>query len=204
MKKTITILSLLLLLLISTHSFSQEKEFTPDWEISMSAGQSFVDNMEGFGTGYNTGLTFNPEVSYNFSKMFTASLSMYFTTAHSGNDEANYTKVYSVDPFEGVSIASHYQTTVAPVIQFNPIHSKKHQVFMGIGPTYTFGNSLLSETISETSTTLFKQIDEFDYIGSVGYKYSIGKNWRIGGRYSYNKNQEKTEHVLVSLGYKIN
>lgn len=203
MKRTITTVSLLLLL-ISTACFSQDKEFTPDWEISMSAGQSFVDYYEGFGTGYNTGLTFNPEVSYNFSRLFSASLSMYFTTAHSGNDRANHNRVQSVESSEGVSIASLYQTTVAPGIQFIPLNSKRHLVFLGAGPSYTFGNSLLSETVSEISTTLFKQIGEFGYVGSVGYKYSICKNWRIGGRYIYHKGKEKTEHILLSVGYSIN
>jgi outer membrane protein W len=164
-----------------------------------------VDYYEGFDMSldYNTGLTFNPEVSYNFSRLFSTSLSMYFTTAHSGNDQANLNRVHSVEPFEGVSIASHYQTTMAPAIQFIPLHTKKHQVFIGAGPTYTFGNSLLSETVSETSTTLFKHIDDFGYLGSVGYNFSFTENWRIGGRYVYNKGKEKTEHILLSLGYTI-
>lgn len=204
LKRTITSVLLLTVLLFSGTCFSQDKEYHPNWEISMSSGQSFVDYIEGFGTGFNTGLTFSPEVSCHFSRLFTASLSMYFTTAHSGNDKANLVRVFSVEPFEGVSIVNHYQTTLTPAIQFIPLHFKKHQVFIGIGPSYTFGNSLLSESIGEISTTLFKHVGDFGYLGSVGYQFSIGKNWGIGGRYIYNKGNEKTEHILFSLGYRIN
>lgn len=205
MKKTTFTFVLSFLFLQMTHvCLSQENEFKPNWEISMSSGQSFVDYIEGFGTGYNTGLTFSPQVSYNFSKLFSTSLSLYFTTAHSGNDKANLNKVYLPEPSEGVRIASHYQTTLSPSIEFIPLRIKNHQILIGVGPTYTFGNSLLSETFGETSTTLFRHVDEIGYLGSVGYHFSFGKSWSMGGKYIYNQAQEKTEHLLLSLRYRIN
>jgi len=200
----ISLLSILLVLLFDSSCFSQEKEFKSSWEISISSGQSFVDNFIGAGLDYSTGLTFNPEVTYNFTDIFSTSLSLLSTTANTGSKSADFRRVYSVEDINGVGVADHYQTTLTPTIQFSPINLKKHKLYIGVGPSYTIGNSLLSETIGEVSTTISKNISEFGYLGTIGYKFSFSKNWTIGGKYIYNKNNQKAEHILISLGYKIN
>jgi len=205
--KTINIsfLSILLVLLFNSSCFSQEKEFKSNWEISISSGQSFVDNFEGFdhaGQTYSRGLTIKPELTYDFSRYFSSSISLLITTAHEGDKNSNYLGVFSIQG--STSVLNHYQTTLAPEIQFSPVKTKKHKLYIGVGPTYTIGNSLFSQTFAEASTTMAKNISEFGYQGTLGYKFSICKKWTIGGNYIYNKNAEKTEHLLISLGYKIN
>ena len=202
----ISFLPFLLVLLFDSSCFSQEKEFKSSWEIGISSGQSFVDNFDGFdhaGQTYSRGLTIKPELTYDFSRYFSSSISLLITTAHEGDKNSNYLRVFSTQS-GGASVLNHYQTTLAPEIQFSPVKTKKHKLYVGVGPTYTIGNSLFSQTSSEASTTLAKNISEFGYQGTLGYKFSICKKWTIGGNYIYNKNAEKTEHLLISLGYKIN
>lgn len=204
MRKTINYLSILLLLMaVNNTCFSQENKFNSNWEVSISSGQSFVDYFEGFETGYCTGLTIAPEVNYNFSRFFSVSFSLLFTTAHNGDKDVSFDRVFSAEDMNGAKVFNHYQTTLAPVIHFTPINSNKHNLYIGIGPSYTFGNSLFSETVSEASTTIAKNINEVGYLGILGYKFSILKKWTIGAKYIYNKNTEKTEHIMVSLGFKI-
>lgn len=201
----ISFLSILLVLLFDSWCFSQEKEFKSSWEISISSGQSFVDYFDGFETAgltYSRGLTIKPELTYDFSRYFSSSISLLFTTAHEGDKNSNYLRVFTTSN-SGASVFNLYQTTLAPEIQFSPIKTKKHKLYIGVGPTYTFGNSLLSQSYSEASTTMAKNISEFGYQGSLGYKFSFGKKWTMGGNYIYNKNDEKTEHILLSLGFKI-
>jgi len=202
---TISLLSILLVLLFDSSCFSQEKEFKSSWEIGISSGQSFVDYFDGFETAgltYSRGLTIKPELTYDFSRYFSSSISLLFTTAHEGDKNSNYLRVFTASN-SGASVFNLYQTTLAPEIQFSPIKTKKHKLYIGVGPTYTFGNSLLSQSYSEASTTMAKNISEFGYQGTLGYKFSFGKRWTIGGNYIYNKNEEKTEHILLSLGFKI-
>jgi len=191
-KNIITLFSTLVVLLFHNSCFSQEDKFNQSWEISFSSGQSFVDNIDRFGISYSRGLTFNPEVTCNISKLVSASLSMLFTTAHWGSDNADYKRVFNVDAFDGVSVFNHYQTTIAPIIRFSPINFKMHKLIIGVGPTYTLGNTLLSETVSEVSTTQSDKISEFGYLGSLGYKFAFSKNWTIGGTYIYSKDRQKT------------
>lgn len=201
----ISLLSILLVLLFDSSCFGQEKEFKSSWEISISAGQSFVDYFDGFETAgltYSRGLTIKPELTYDFSRYFSSSISLLLTTAHEGDKNSNYLKVFTTSN-SGASVFNLYQTTLAPEIQFSPIKTKKHKLYLGVGPTYTFGNSLLSQSYSETSTTMAKNMIEFGYQGTLGYKFSFGKKWIIGGNYIHNKNTEKTEHLLLSLGFKI-
>lgn len=197
-----TLLFILLAVLFSNSCFSQQKEFESSWEISVSSGQSFVDYYENFGTGYSTGLTIKPELTCDFSRYFSSSISLLFTTAHEGDKSANYYRV-ATTATGGASVFNHYQTTLAPEIQFSPFKTKKHKLYIGVGPTYTFGNSLLSQSNNELSTTMAKAVNEFGYQGTLGYKFSLCKKWTIGGNYIYNKNAEKTEHILLSLGFRI-
>lgn len=206
--KTINIsfLSILLLLLLDSSCFSQEKEFKSSWEIGISSGQSFVDYFDGFetaGLNYSRGLTIKPELNYDFSRYFSSSISLLITTAHEGDKNSNYLRVNKTS-INGASVFNLYQTSLAPEIQFSPIKTIKHKLYIGVGPTYTLGNSLLSQSDNELSTTMAKSIGEFGYQGTLGYKFSFGERWSIGGNYIYNKNAEKTEHLLISLGYKIN
>lgn len=202
----ISFLSILSVLLFDNSCFSQEKEFKSSWEIGISSGQSFVDYFDGFetaGLSYSRGLTIKPELTYDFSRYFSSSISLLFTTAHEGDKNSNYLRVNKTSIY-GASVFNLYQTTLAPEIQFSPIKTIKHKLYIGVGPTYTIGNSLLSQSDNELSTTMAKSIGEFGYQGTLGYKFSICKKWTIGGNYIYNKNAEKTEHLLVSVGYKIN
>jgi len=202
----ISFLSILLVLLFDSSCFSQEKEFKSSWEIGISSGQSFVDNFVGFdhaGQTYSRGLTIKPELTYDFSRYFSSSISLLITTAHEGDKNSNYLRVFSSQS-GSANVLNHYQTTLAPEIQFSPVKTKKHKLYVGIGPTYTLGNSLFSQTLGETSTTMAKHFSEFGYQGTLGYKFSFGERWSIGGNYIYNKNAEKTEHLLISLGCKIN
>lgn len=202
----ISFLSILLVLLFDSSCFGQEKEFISSWEISISSGQSFVEYFDGFetaGLSYSRGLTIKPEITYDFSRYFSSSISLFFTTAHEGDKNSNYSRVFTTTN-SGASVFNHYQTTFAPEIQFSPIKTEKHKLYFGVGPTFTLGNSLLSQSYSESSTTMAKNISEFGYQGTLGYKFSFGNNWSIGGNYIYNKNAEKTEHLLISVGYKIN
>ncbi len=201
----ISFLSILSVLLFDNSCFSQEKEFKSSWEIGISTGQSFVDYFDGFetvGMSYSRGLTIKPELTYDFSRYFSSSISLLFTTAHEGDNNSNYLRVFTTSIY-GASAFNLYQTTLAPEIQFSPIKTQKHKLYIGFGPTYSFGNSLLSQSLSEASTTMAKNISEFGYQGTLGYKFSFGKKWTIGGNYIYNKNEEKTEHILLSLGFKI-
>ena len=202
----ISFLSFLLVLLFDSSCFSQEKEFKSSWEIGISSGQSFIDYFDGFetsGLSYSRGLTIKPELTYDFSRYFSSSISLLITTAHEGDKNSNYLRVQKTSIY-GASVFNLYQTTLAPEIQFSPIKTTRHKLYIGIGPTYTIGNSLLSQSDNELSTTMAKSISEFGYQGTLGYKFSICKKWTIGGNYIYNKNAEKTEHLLISLGYKIN
>lgn len=205
MTKTINYLSILLLFLaINFTCFGQETKYNSNWEVSISSGQSFVDYSDGFGAGYNKGLTISPEVSYNFSRFFSTSFSLLFTTAHNGDKNVSFDRTYSVNNVvDDTSVHNHYQTTLAPVIQFTPLNSDRHNLYVGVAPTYTFGNSLLSETIGEASTTMAKNISDIGYLGTLGYKFNLSKNWTIGAKYIYNENEVKTEHVLFSLGFKL-
>lgn len=201
----ISFLSILLVLLFDSSCFSQEKEFKSSWEINISAGQSFVDYFDGFetaGLSYSRGLTIKPELTYNFSRYFSSSISLLFTTAHVGDKNSNYLRVFTTSN-SGASVFNLYQTTLVPEIQFSPLKTKKHKLYIGVGPTYTLGNALLSQSSAETSTTMAKNISEFGYQGTLGYKFSFGEKWTIGGNYIYNQNAEKTEHLLISLGFRI-
>ena len=144
-----------------------------------------------------------PLENYNFSRFFSASFSFLYTTSHNGDKNASFQRVFSADAMEGANIFNHYQTTLAPVIHFTPINSNKHNLFIGFGPTYTFGNSLFSETIAEASTTIAKNINDLGYLGTLGYRYNLLKDWTIGAKYIYNKNTVKTEHILFSVGFKL-
>jgi hypothetical protein len=202
----ITSLSILLVLLFDSYCFSQEKEFKSSWEIGISSGLSFVDYFDGFetvGMSYSRGLTIKPELTYDFSRYFSSSISLLFTTAHEGDKNSNYLRVNKTSIY-GASVFNLYQTTLAPEIQFSPIKTIKHKLYIGVGPTYTVGNSLLSQSANELSTTMAKNISEFGYQGTLGFRFSYGKKWQVGLNYVYNKNTEKTEHLLISLGYKIN
>ncbi|WP_319591281.1 hypothetical protein [uncultured Draconibacterium sp.] len=204
MRKTINSLSILLMFLaINSTCFGQEIKYNSNWEVGMSSGQSFVDYYDGFGTGYNKGLTISPEVNYNFSRFFSLSFSLLLTTAHNGEKDVSFHRTFSVENMENTSIHNHYQTTLTPTIQFTPIKSNRHNMYIGVGPSYTFGNSLFSETVAEASTTMAKKINEFGYLGTLGYKFSVLKNWTIGAKYIYNKNEEKTEHILFCIGFKL-
>lgn len=204
MRQTINYLSILLLLMaVNNNCFSQENELTSKWQVSISSGRSFIDYFEEFETGYSTGLTIAPEVNYRFSRFFSASFSLLFTTAHSGDKNVSFDRVLSAEAMEGAKVFNHYQTTLAPLIQFAPINSNKHNLYIEIGPSYTFGNSLFSETVSEASSTIAKSINDIGYIGTFGYKYNVAQNWTIGGKYIYNKNEKKTDHILFSIGYKL-
>lgn len=197
--------TILLVLLLDNLCYSQEKKYKSSWEISISSGQSFVDYFDGFETAgmtYSRGLTIKPELTYDFSRYFSSSISLLFTTAHEGDKNSNYLHVFTTST-SGASVFNLYQTTLTPEIQFSPIKSKIHKLYIGVGPTYTIGNSLLSQSNYETSTTMAKNINEFGYQGTLGYKFSFGKKWTIGGSYIHNKNTEKSEHVLLSLGFKI-
>lgn len=199
----ISFLAILMVVLFNGSCFSQEKELKTNWVISISSGQSFINYYEGFGTSYCKGLTIKPEITCDFSRYFSSSFSLLFTTANAGDKNANYNKVFTTSDV-WVSVFNQNQTTLAPEIQFSPIKTNKHKFYIGVGPTFTFGNSLLSQSFNEASTTMSKNISEFGYQGTIGYKLSLGKNLTIGGNYIYNKNIERTEHLLVSLGYKIN
>jgi opacity protein-like surface antigen len=197
-------LTILMVVLFSGSCFSQEKELKTNWEISISSGQSFIDYYnQGFGTGYSTGLTIKPEITCNISKHFSGSFSLLVTSAHNGDKNANYLRVFATQN-GSVSVFNHYQTTLSPEIQFSPIKTGRHKLYIGIGPTYSFGNSLLSQSYNEASTTMAKNINEFGYQGTLGYKLCFAKKWTIGGNYIYNKGVIKTEHLLISFGYKIN
>lgn len=198
-------LFILLTLVFDSPCFSQEKEFKTSWDINISSGQSFVDYFDGFetaGLSYSRGLTIKPELTYDFSRYFSGSVSLFFTTAHEGDKRSDYLRVFTTST-GGASVFNLYQTTLAPEIQFSPVKTKKHKLYIGVGPTYTIGNSVLSQSYSEASTTMAMNISEFGYQGTLGYKFSFGKKWTIGGNYCYNQNAEKTEHVLISAGYKI-
>jgi len=200
-----TVLFILLAVLFSNSCFSQQKEFKSSWEISISSGQSFVDYFDGFetaGLNYSRGLTIKPELTYDFSRYFSSSISLLLTTAHEGDKNSNYLRIFTTS-ISGASVFNLYQTTLAPEIQFSPLKTKKHKLYIGVGPTYIFGNSLLSQSYSEASTTMAKNISEFGYQGTLGYRFSLCKKWTIGDNYIYNKNAEKTEHILLSLGFRI-
>ena len=180
--KTINIsfLSILLVLLFNSSCFSQEKEFKSNWEISISSGQSFVDNFEGFdhaGQTYSRGLTIKPELTYDFSRYFSSSISLLITTAHEGDKNSNYLGVFSIQG--STSVLNHNQTTLAPEIQFSPVKTKKHKLYIGVGPTYTIGNSLFSQTSSEISTTMAKHFSEFGYQGTLGINSAFVKSGQL-------------------------
>jgi hypothetical protein len=196
-------LTILTVLFFNVPGFSQAQESKSNWEISISSGQSFIDFYNGFGTGYCKGLTIKPELTYNISRYFSSSFSLLFTTGNTGDKNVNYKQVFTTSDV-WVSVFNQNQTTLAPEFQFSPIKTDKHKLYFGIGPTYSFGNSLLSQSFNEASTTMARNINEFGYQGTLGYRFSFKNKWSIGGNYIYNKGLIKTEHLLVSFGYKIN
>ncbi|TKG97319.1 hypothetical protein EYV94_02495 [Puteibacter caeruleilacunae] len=191
--------------LVSNVCLGQRKEFTPSWEIGVSTGQSFIGYFDGFGEsgGYSTGLTIAPEVSYSYSRFFTASFSMLFTTAHEHDRNASYDRVSSVPSSKGAVSFTHHQTTFAPVIHFTPVNSERHNAYVGFGPALTFGQALKSESVSEVSTTIANDFSQIGLYGTLGYKFRIFTSWNIGGRYVYNKNEETSEHIMFTLGYTL-
>lgn len=203
MLKSIAFSILVILLLPQVNCFAQEEKATDSWLVNFSAGISGVHIAPELNSDYQEGFSLTPEIICNFSDMFSASFTCAFIAANHGENTPGYDRVQSVELGKGAKVYNHYQVTLAPMLHFYPIKSRKHHPYLAFGPGYSFGNAVLSETFSEMSTTLAHNINDFGYVVEIGYRFNICKNWAIGAKYIYNETGDKTENLMFSVGYMI-
>ena len=206
MKSKFTLITVLILLTsFFQKSYGQADEDFQGWCIYFSSGQSFVDYKEYLNNNfeYSTGISYEIEARLGINRYISFAPGILHTTSH------RYSKNISIYEeaillSQGAKVFNQYQTTLATKFLLNLVNTRKSNLFIGAAPTYTFGNSVFSSAGGEVATILAENINTFGYLGTFGYQFNLNKNWRIGTKYIFSKHRSNSEHILLSIGYKIN